>query len=66
MGEMPSDEFKRSRDDIRNEIERRGWNTSLESYTQVLEGQTLDACALLMAAYGFEDASSERMQKTQQ
>jgi GH15 family glucan-1,4-alpha-glucosidase len=36
----------------------------LESYTQVLGGETLDATALLLAFHGFDEASSWRMRQT--
>jgi GH15 family glucan-1,4-alpha-glucosidase len=66
MCQIPVSEFARSREHIRDDIEVRGWNTSLESYTQVLDGDTLDACALLMAVHGFDDPASHRMQRTRQ
>lgn len=49
---------------IRSDIEERGWNPRLQSYTQVLDADTLDASLLLMAAHGFEEAFSRRMQQT--
>jgi len=64
MCEIPVEQFQNSREQIRKDIEERGWNASLESYTQVLEGDTLDASVLLMAAHQFDEASSERMQQT--
>jgi GH15 family glucan-1,4-alpha-glucosidase len=61
---IPADKFREDREQIRREIEGRGWNPRLESYTQVLGGDTLDATVLLMAFHGFEEASSGRMQQT--
>ena len=63
---IPVSQFTESRERIRRDIEDRGWNPSLGSYTQVLDGEALDASVLLMAAHGFDDASSSRMQQTHQ
>ena len=57
-------EFAYQRALIRREIEERSWNPKLESYVATLDGQDLDASLLLFAKYGFESASSYRMQKT--
>jgi GH15 family glucan-1,4-alpha-glucosidase len=64
MCEIPLEKFRKSREQIRKDIEERAWNTSLECYTQVLDGDTLDASVLLMAAHRFDEASSERMRQT--
>src|SRR5205823_2497840 len=40
---IPVDKFTENRERIRREIEGPGWNPELESYTQVLGGDTLDA-----------------------
>lgn len=61
---LPVGEFKKHRDQIRDDIERRGWNSTLESYTQFLGGTTLDATALLMAFHNFDAPDSWRMQRT--
>jgi GH15 family glucan-1,4-alpha-glucosidase len=61
---LPPDRFAENHALIRREIEERGWNPVLQAYTQVLEGETLDASALLLAIYGFEEASSTRMRQT--
>jgi GH15 family glucan-1,4-alpha-glucosidase len=62
--ELAVEKLKRTRERIRNDIEQHGWNSKLQAYTQVLDGETLDANVLLLALYGFEDATSERMRKT--
>ena len=49
---------------IRQEIETHGWNSTLEMYAQACGSDVVDASALLLAYHGFEDAVSERMQKT--
>jgi GH15 family glucan-1,4-alpha-glucosidase len=64
LSNIPVDKLAETRGLIRQEIEGRGWNPTLQSYTQVLGGNTLDATLLLMAYYGFEEASSRRMQQT--
>jgi GH15 family glucan-1,4-alpha-glucosidase len=61
---IPVDEFKKHREAIRHDIEARGWNGALESYSQVLDGDTLDSTLLLLAFHGFDEASSPRMQRT--
>jgi len=55
---------EKTRDEIRREIEERAWNPTLESYAQACGGDGVDASALLLAFHDFEDATSERMQKT--
>jgi len=64
LKKMPFEKIIRTRDRIRSEIERHGWNPTLQTYTQVLDGDTVDASLLLLGIYGFEDATSERMRKT--
>src|SRR5207248_9211157 len=49
---------------IRRDIETKAWNVGLEAYTQSFGGAEIDANALLLAYHGFEEAKSERMQKT--
>jgi GH15 family glucan-1,4-alpha-glucosidase len=61
---IPVEDFTRHRDEIRRDIEDRGWNPALESYTQVLGGNTFDATVLLLAFHGFHEASSPRMRHT--
>jgi GH15 family glucan-1,4-alpha-glucosidase len=61
---LPVEEFTKHREQIRREIEEQGWNPNLESYTQALGGDTLDATVLLLAFHGFDEASSWRMQRT--
>jgi GH15 family glucan-1,4-alpha-glucosidase len=61
---IPVAEFTQHRDEIRRDIEERAWNRGLESYAQVLDGDTLDATVLLMTFHGFEEASSPRMRLT--
>jgi GH15 family glucan-1,4-alpha-glucosidase len=58
------DKLTQTREHIRKEIEERGWNEKLQAYTQILGGDGLDANVLLLAIYGFENASSYRMRQT--
>ena len=63
---LPLEKFRETRDQIRSAIEQHAWNEKLQTYTQVFQGETVDASALLLAIYGFEDAKSYRMQRTHQ
>jgi GH15 family glucan-1,4-alpha-glucosidase len=65
MSGLPAPRLKDNRERIRAQIESRGWNPKLQSYTQILDGDTLDASLLLIALHGLEAASSGRMRQTQ-
>jgi GH15 family glucan-1,4-alpha-glucosidase len=56
--------FKDAREKIRREIEERAWNDRLQTYTQELNGDEVDANVLLLALHGFEKADSIRMRQT--
>ena len=56
--------FERTRDTIHRVVSTRGWNETLGSYVSVLDGDALDATALLLGWYGFEAAGSQRMRST--
>ncbi len=58
------DTFRLERDEIRNEIERRGYNEALGSYTRTFDGDTLDAALLTLPLYGYLDAQHPRMRAT--
>lgn len=49
---------------IRQEIEGRAWNSTLQAYTQACGSQIVDANTLLLSYHGFEEPSSQRMQQT--
>ncbi|MBI2824820.1 MAG: glycoside hydrolase family 15 protein [Planctomycetia bacterium] len=66
ISNLPAEKCARHRAQIRRDIEERSWNPNLESYTQVLGGDTFDATVLLLAFHGFEEASSWRMRRTYQ
>jgi GH15 family glucan-1,4-alpha-glucosidase len=61
---LPLGKIRENRDQIRSEIEQHAWSEKLQAYTQTFDGDTLDASALLMALYGFEEATSDRMRQT--
>src|SRR5205823_9987254 len=58
------DSFRAERDAIRREVERRGYNEQLGSYTRTFDGDTLDAALLTLPSYGYVDASHPRMRST--
>jgi GH15 family glucan-1,4-alpha-glucosidase len=58
------DAFRTERDAIRAEVERRGYNTRLGSYTRVFDGEELDASLLTLPLYGFVDGRDPRMRST--
>jgi GH15 family glucan-1,4-alpha-glucosidase len=60
----PRQWFTREREKIRQQIEQRAWNHDLQSYTNVLDGDQMDATLLRIPWYGLEEAQSERMQRT--
>jgi GH15 family glucan-1,4-alpha-glucosidase len=64
IGGIPVEAFAKHREQIRRDIQERGWNAKLESYTQVLGGDSFDATVLLLAFHGFDEASSWRMRRT--
>jgi len=56
--------FEAEREAIRAEIEERGYERALHSYTRVLGGADVDASLLLLPWYGYTDASAPRMKST--
>ncbi|MHB8544846.1 MAG: glycoside hydrolase family 15 protein [Leptospirales bacterium] len=56
--------YERNRDLLQQQIRERAWNPELQSYVSHLDGDQVDASLLLMTRFGFEKASSDRMQKT--
>jgi GH15 family glucan-1,4-alpha-glucosidase len=61
---IPVDLFRRERDAIRAEIETRGYNSRLESYVSVLDGEDVDASLLVLGLHGYAEAGSPRMRST--
>ena len=64
IDDIPKELFARERDRIRQQIESRAWNNSLQSYVAVLDGDEVDATLLRIPWYGFERADSPRMKST--
>ncbi len=62
--EHQADGWRDERDEIRKEIESRGWSDEAVSFTQVLDGQDLDASALVIPMVGFLPFSDERVLAT--
>ena len=60
----PVESFAAVRDLIRDEIEERGYDRALRSYTRVFGGPDVDASLLLLPWYGYVDASAPRMHST--
>jgi len=60
----PVAKFRENREAIRRQVESRAWNPALGSYVSRFDSDDLDADLLLLAWYGFEEASSERMRGT--
>jgi GH15 family glucan-1,4-alpha-glucosidase len=58
---LPADRLERERAAIRAEVERDGFNATLDSYTHVLGGDKVDASLLLLGRYGYAEASDPRM-----
>jgi GH15 family glucan-1,4-alpha-glucosidase len=56
--------FRSEREAIRTEVEQRGYNRRLGSYTQVFDGSALDASLLTLPLYGYIDAADPRMVST--
>jgi GH15 family glucan-1,4-alpha-glucosidase len=63
--EVPVPQFRATRDAIREEVERRGFNPELGSYVSVLDGDRVDAVLLLLSRYGFVEPTAERMRSTE-
>ena len=58
------DEFRAEREAIRAEIEARGYNERLGSYTRTFDGDQLDASLLTLSLYGYQPATHPRMGAT--
>jgi GH15 family glucan-1,4-alpha-glucosidase len=61
---IPVEKFAKHREAIRHDIEERAWNPGLRSYTQVLDGDSVDASLLLLPWYGFAQANQPRLLQT--
>ena len=61
---MPAERFEHERAAIRAEVEREGFNATLDSYTHVLGSDKVDASLLLLGRYGYAQAGDPRMRGT--
>jgi GH15 family glucan-1,4-alpha-glucosidase len=64
LRKLDTEAVRRARDEIRAEIESRGWNENEQSYAAVFNGKEVDASLLLLAKHGFAAADSPRMRST--
>ncbi len=62
--DLDVERFRTERAAIRTEIEARGFNERIGSYTQVFDGETVDASLLTLSWYGYLEASDPRMVST--
>ncbi|MPZ50129.1 MAG: glycoside hydrolase family 15 protein [Dehalococcoidia bacterium] len=58
------DEFRKERQAIRDAIEEHGYNTSIESYTRLFDGEEVDASLLTLPLYGYIDGMDPKMRST--
>jgi GH15 family glucan-1,4-alpha-glucosidase len=58
------DRFAAVREQIRHEVESRGFNEKLGTYVAVFDGDAVDASLLQLSRYGYIDAKSTRMRAT--
>lgn len=64
LKKIPRELFCESREKLRQQIELRAWNNTIHSYTREFNGHMVDSALLLLAWYGFQEASHPRMQAT--
>ena len=58
------DQWTGTRDRIKENILKNGWNEKVQAFTQCYENTVMDAANLLMATYGFIDYNDEKYVKT--
>jgi len=56
--------MKAAANEIRSQIEARGWNDDLQSYTGHFDSDEIDASVLTMPILGFEEATTDRFRST--
>jgi GH15 family glucan-1,4-alpha-glucosidase len=56
--------FRSHRDEIRAEIEARGYNERIGSYTRTFDGDEMDASLLTLPFYGYIEGTHPRMRST--
>ena len=57
----PADRWEQLREELRNEIESKGWDPALGSYTQFYGSGTVDASLLQLVQVGYLEATDPRM-----
>jgi GH15 family glucan-1,4-alpha-glucosidase len=62
--EIDTERWRRERDEIRREIEARGYDEQRGVFTQAFDSGELDASLLLLPVFGFVDHDDERMRRT--
>jgi GH15 family glucan-1,4-alpha-glucosidase len=62
--EVSVDLFRKERDEIRKEIEARGYNERIGSYTRTFDGEEMDASLLTLPLYGYIEGKHPRMRST--
>jgi GH15 family glucan-1,4-alpha-glucosidase len=62
--EVSLDLFRKERDAIREEIEARGYNEWIGSYTRTFDGDEMDASLLTLPLYGYVEGAHPRMRST--
>lgn len=64
IAKMPVELFRRTRDEIRQDLEANSWNEQESTYTSRPHTAELDATLLLLAMHNFEPPDSSRLQAT--
>jgi GH15 family glucan-1,4-alpha-glucosidase len=64
LARLPAEKFEENRRLIRADVEAKSFNARLDSYTQRLDGDTVDASLLLLGWYGYCHPSSPRLSAT--
>jgi len=62
--EVSVDLFRANRDAVRREIEARGYNERIGSYTRTFDGEEMDASLLTLPLYGYVEGTNPRMTST--
>jgi len=61
---IPVELFRVHRDEIRREIEARGYNERIGSYTRTFDSDEVDASLLTLPLYGYVEGTNPRMRST--
>jgi len=63
-GDKPVQQFKEVADQIKKEVEQKGYNSDVDSYTRTFGGDDVDASLLTLPLVDYCDAASPRMRST--